>query len=94
MAKDVIVVPHPEFGHLRHELSIAAERFNRAAKQKHGSLAFIGSLQTITSEDRQELRQQIEVERIAYNAIMELDQKILRLLLENNQVKVATMNDP
>lgn len=40
------------------------------------------------------LRQQIEVERAAYNAIMDLDQKILRLLLENNQVKVATMNDP
>jgi hypothetical protein len=90
MPKDVIVVPHPEFGRFRHELSIAAERFNRAAKQKHGSLAFIGSLQTITSEDRQELLQQIEVERVAYNAIMELDQKILRLLGENDQAKGAT----
>ena len=89
MPQDVIVVPHPEFGRLRHELSIAAERFNRAAKRKHESLAFIGSLKTITSEDRQELLQQIEAERAAYEAITEVDQKILRLLREDDHARAA-----
>ena len=65
---DVIIVPHPEFGRLRHEIATAIERFRRATKDKQGSLALIGSLQTITSVDREELMEQIEAEQEAYEA--------------------------
>jgi hypothetical protein len=53
-------------------------------------LALIGTLQTITSEDREELMQQIEAEQEAYEAIKDLHDKILRLLREKPQAKSAT----
>jgi hypothetical protein len=90
MPKDVIVVRHPEFARLQHQLAIATERFNQAAKDKQGSLTLTGSLQTITSETRKEFLQQIEAEQEAYEAIMELHDKILRLLREKPQAKAAT----
>ena len=88
--KDVIVVRHPEFARLQHQLAIATERFNQATEGKQESLALIGSLQTITSESRKEFLEQIEAEQEAYEAIKELHDKIIRLLREENQAKGAT----
>jgi hypothetical protein len=90
--KDVIVVRHPEFSRLAHQLSIAAERFNQAAREKHESLVFIGSYDTITRKDRRVFLEQVKAEREAYNVIQELHDKIIRLLDENNQVKATTTN--
>jgi len=90
MPKDVIVVRHPEFARLQHQLAVATERFNQAAKEKQGSLTLIGTLQTITAEDRKEFQEQIEAEQEAYEAIKDLHDKILRLLREENQAKGAT----
>jgi hypothetical protein len=90
MPEDVIIVPHPEFGHLRHEIATATERFRQAMKDKLGSLALIGSLQTITSEDREELMEQIEAEQDAYEEIKDLHDKIIGLLREKPQAKAAT----
>jgi hypothetical protein len=87
--KDVIVVRHPEFARLQHQLAIATERFNQATTGKQGSLSLIGSLQTITSEDRQEFLEQIEAEQEAYEAIKELHDKIVGLL-GDTQAKAAT----
>jgi hypothetical protein len=92
MPEDVIIVPHPEFGHLRHQIATARERFRRATEDEQGSLALIGSLQTITSEDREELMEQLEAEQEAYEEIKDLHDKILRLLREKPQAKAATMN--
>jgi hypothetical protein len=92
MPGDVIIVPHPEFGHIRHEIATATERFQQATKDEQGSLALIGSLQTITAEDREELIQQIEAEQEAYEAIKDLHDKILRLLRAKPQAKAATTN--
>jgi hypothetical protein len=88
--KDVIVVRHPEFASLQHQLAIATERFNQAAKDKQGSLTLIGSLQTITSENRKEFQEQIEAEQEAYEEIKDLHDKILRLLREKPQAEAAT----
>jgi putative NADPH-quinone reductase len=90
--KDVIVVRHPEFSRLRHQLSIAAERFNKAAREKHESLVFIGSYLTITPKDRKVFLEQVKAEQEAYDVIRELHQKIIRLLDENNQAKATTTN--
>jgi phosphate uptake regulator len=87
--KDVIVVRHPEFARLQHQLAVATERFNQAAKDKQGSLTLIGSLQTITSENRKEFQEQIEAEQEAYEAIKDLHDKIRDLLREKNQAKAA-----
>jgi putative NADPH-quinone reductase len=92
--KDVIVVRHPEFSRLQHQLAIATERFNQAIKARQESLAFIGSLLTITPEDRDAFLEQIEAEQAAYDVIKELHDQIVRLLHENNQAKAATANDP
>jgi hypothetical protein len=81
--KDVIVVRHPEFANLQHQIGIATNRFNQATKDKRESLALIGSLQTITAEDREEFQQQIETEQEAYDVIQELHDKIIGLLGEN-----------
>ena len=43
------------------------------------------SLETITSEDREEVLKQIEAEQDAYEAIKELHDRIIRLLREDNQ---------
>ena len=91
MPQDVIVVPQPEFGCLRHKIAIATERFRKATEEKQGLLGLLGSLQTISSEDRQELQHQIEAERAAYDVITELHEKILRLLRENNQATAAAV---
>jgi hypothetical protein len=80
MAKDVIVVRHPEFTRLAHQLSIAAERFNEAAREKHVSLVSIGSYLTITRKDRMEFLERVRVEHEAYDVIRELHDKIIRLL--------------
>jgi hypothetical protein len=88
--KDVIAVRHPELGHLRHQLSIAAERFNQAARSKYGALVFIESHLTIKPKDRQEFLERVKAEREAYDAIQELHEKIIRLLDENNQAKATT----
>ncbi len=90
MSEDVIIVPHPEFGHLRHEIAIARERFRQATKDQQGCLALIGSLQTITAEDREGLMEQIEAEQDAYEVIKDLHDKILRLLREKPRGKAAT----
>jgi hypothetical protein len=90
MPEDVIIVPHPEFGRIRHEIATATERLRQASENEQGSLALIGTLQTITSEDREELMQQIEAEQEAYEAIKDLHDKILRLLREKPQAKSAT----
>jgi hypothetical protein len=90
MPEDVIIVPHPEFGHLRHQIATARERFRQATEDEQGSLALIGSLQTITSEDREDLMEQIEAEQEAYEEIKDLHDKILRLLREKPQAKYAT----
>ena len=90
MAEDVIIVPHPEFGLLRHEIATATERFRQATDEKQGLLMLFGTLQTITAEDRKEFLEQIEAEEDAYEAIQELHDKILHLLRENPQAKAAT----
>lgn len=92
MAKGVIVVRHPEFARLQHELAVATERFNQAQKETRGFLALIGSLQTITLEDRKAFAEQIDVEQEAYDVIVRLRDKILHLLREENQAKAATTN--
>lgn len=85
-----IIVPHPEFGRLRHEFATATERFRRATEEKQGLLLLFGTLQTITAEDRKEFQEQIEAEQEAYEAIKDLNDKILRLLREKPQAKAAT----
>lgn len=90
MPKDVIVVRHPEFARLQHQMAVATERFNQATEAKQGSLTLIGSLQTITSENRKAFLEQIEAEQEAYEAIKALHEKIIRLLAEENQAKGAT----
>jgi hypothetical protein len=90
MPDDVIIVPHPEFGRLRHQIATATERFRQASEEKQGLLVLFGTLQTITEEDRKEFLSQIEAEQDAYEAIKDLHEKIIRLLRENNQAKAAT----
>ena len=90
MGEDVIIVPHPEFGRLRHEIATATERFRQATDEKQGLLMLFGTLQTITAEDRKEFLEHIEAEEDAYEAIQELHDKILHLLRENPQAKAAT----
>jgi len=90
MPEDVIIVPHPEFGRLRHEIATATERFQQASEEKQGLLVLFGTLQTITAEDRKEFQEQIEAEQEAYEAIKDLHDKIIRLLREENQAKGAT----
>jgi hypothetical protein len=88
--EDVIIVPHPEFGRLRHEIATAMERFRQASEEKQGLLVLFGTLQTITAEDRKEFLSQIEAEQDAYEAIKDLHEKILRLLREKPRAKAAT----
>ena len=92
MPENVIIVLHPEFGRLRHEIATATERFRRATEEKQGLLVLFGTLQTITAEDRKEFLEQIEAEEDAYEAIQELHDKILHLLREKPQAKAATTN--
>ena len=89
MPKDVIVVRHPEFARLAHQLAIATERFDQATKDKQGSVVFIGNQLTITLEDRKAFLDQLRTEQEAYEAIQELHEKIVHLLGEENQAKVA-----
>lgn len=74
-----------EFTRLQNRLAVATERFNQATQEKEGLFAFIGTLETITSEDRKEFLEQIEAEQDAYEAIKELHDRISRLLREDNQ---------
>jgi hypothetical protein len=90
MPEDVIIVPHPEFGRLRHEIATVTERFQQASEEKQGVLVLFGTLQTITAEDRKEFQDQIEAEQDAYEEIKNLHDKILRLLREKPQAKAAT----
>jgi hypothetical protein len=90
MPEDVVIVPHPEFGRLRHEIATATERFQQASEEKNGLLVLFGTLQTITADDRNEFQEQIEAEQEAYEVIKELHDKILRLLREKPQAKAAT----
>ena len=90
MGENIIIVPHPEFGRLRHEIAMATERFRQANEEKQGLLVLFGTLQTITAEDRKEFQEQIEAEQEAYEAIKDLHDKILRLLREKPQAKAAT----
>ena len=90
MPTDVIVVRHPEFPRLQHQLAVATERFCQATKEKEQSLALIGSLQTITAENRKEFQDQIEAEQDVYDEIKELHDKIIALLREKPQAKAAT----
>ena len=92
MPEDVVIVPHPEFGRLRHEIATATERFQHATEEKQGLLVLIGTLQTITAEDRKEFQEQIEAEQEAYESIKDLHDKILRLLREKPQAKAAATN--
>jgi hypothetical protein len=92
MPEDVIIVPHPEFGRLRHQIATATERFRQATEEKQGLLVLFGTLQTITAEDRKEFQEQIEAEQEAYEAIQDLHDKILRLLFEKPRAKAATTN--
>jgi len=94
MPGDVIIVPHPEFGRIRHEIATATERFRRASAEKNGLLVLFGTLQTITAEDRKEFLEQIEAEQEAYEEIKDLHDKILRLLREKPQAKAATNDLP
>jgi len=87
---DVIIVPHPEFGRLRHQIATATERFRQATEEKQGLLVLFGTLQTITAEDRKEFQEQIEAEQDAYEAIKELHDKIIRLLRQKPHAKAAT----
>jgi hypothetical protein len=82
--KDVIVVRHPEFTNLQHQIAIATNRFNQATKETQESLALIGSLLTITSKDLKEFQEQIETEQEAYDVIQDLHDKVIRLLGENH----------
>jgi hypothetical protein len=88
--KDVIVVRHPEFARLQHQLAVATERFSQATQARQESIALIGSLQTITAEDRKDFQDQIEAEQEAYEEIKELHDKIIVLLREKPQAKSAT----
>jgi len=90
MPEDVVIVPHPEFGRLRHEIATATERFQQASEEKNGLLVLFGTLQTITADDRKEFQEQIEAEQEAHEVIKELHDKILRLLREKPQAKAAT----
>ena len=90
MTDDIIIVPHPEFGRLRHQIANATERFRQATEEKQGLLVLFGTLQTITAEDWKEFQEQIEAEQDAYEAIKDLHDKILRLLREKPQAKAAT----
>jgi hypothetical protein len=90
MGEDIIIVPHPEFGRLRHQIATATKRFRQATEEKQGLLVLFGSLQTLTEEDRKEFQEQIEAEQEAYEAIKELHDKIIRLLCEKPQAKAAT----
>jgi hypothetical protein len=92
MPDDVIIVPHPEFGRLRHQIATAIERFRQANEEKQGLLVLFGTLQTITEEDRKEFQEQIEAEQEAYEDIKALHDKILRLLHEKPRAKAATTN--
>jgi hypothetical protein len=92
MPEDIIIVPHPEFGRLRHQIATATERFRQATEEKQGLLVLFGTLQTITAEDRKEFVEQIEAEQEAYEAIKDLHDKILRLLREKPRAKAATTN--
>ena len=89
MPGDVIIVPHPEFGRIRHQIATATERFRQTNEEKQGLLMLFGTLQTITAEDRKEFLAQIEAEQDAYEAIKELHDKIIRLLREKPQAKAA-----
>jgi hypothetical protein len=89
MLEDVIIVPHPEFGRLRHQIATATERFRQATEEKQGLLVLFGTLQTITAQDRKEFLEQIEAEQEAYEAIKDLHDKILHLLREKPQAKAA-----
>jgi hypothetical protein len=91
MPKDVIVVRHPEFARLQHQLAIATERFNQVTKGKQESLVFVGSQLTITLEDRKAFLDHLRTEQEAYDAIQELHEKIIHSLREENQAKAATM---
>jgi hypothetical protein len=82
---EAMVTSTREFARLQNQLAVATERFNQATQEKEGLLAFIGTLETITSEDRQEFQEQIETEQEAYEAIKELHDKVIRLLREDNQ---------
>ena len=90
MSQDVIIVPHLEFGRLRHEIATATDRFQQAAHEKQGLLVLFGTLPTITEEDRQEFQEQIEAEENAYEEIKDLHDKIVRLLREKPHAKAAT----
>jgi hypothetical protein len=92
MPGDVIIVKHPEFGRIRHEIATATERFRRATEKKQGLLVLFGTLQIITAEDRKDFQEQIEAEQEAYEEIKDLHDKILRLLREKPQAKAATTN--
>jgi putative NADPH-quinone reductase len=87
--KDVIVVRHPDFARLQHQLAIATERFNQATKEKQESLGFIGSQLTITLENRKAFLDQLKIAQEAYDEIQELHEKIVHLLREENQAKAA-----
>jgi hypothetical protein len=87
---EAIVTSTREFARLQNQLAVAAERFQQATQEKEGLLALIGTLETITSEDRNEFLEQIEAERDAYEAIQELHHKIIGLLSEKPQAKAAT----
>ena len=90
MTEDVIIVPHPEFGRLQHEITAATERFRQATEEKQGLLELFGTLQTITAEDRKEFHEQIQADQGAYETIKRLHDKILRLLHAKPQAMAAT----
>jgi hypothetical protein len=90
MPKDVIVVRHPEFASLQHQMAVATERFNQATNAKQSSLVFIGSQLIITLDDRKAFLDQLRTEQEAYDVIQELHEKIIHLLREKNQAKAAT----
>ena len=92
MPENAIIVPHPEFGRLRHEIATAKERFEQAADETQGLLVLFGTLQTISAEDRKEFQEQIEAEQDAYESIKELHDKLLHLLREKPQAKAVTTN--
>jgi hypothetical protein len=87
---EAIVTSTREFARLQNRLAVATERFNQATQEKEGLFAFIGTLETILSEDRNEFLKQIEAEEEAYEAIKELHDKIRDLLREKPQAKAAT----
>ena len=87
---EAIVTSAREFARLQNRLAVATERFNQATQEKEGLFAFIGTLETILSEDRNEFLKQIEAEEEAYEAIKELHDKIRDLLREKPQAKAAT----